>query len=160
MKDMNEYDVVQNVALGSIALWIFSVEYYKRTEEKKGINLPILMLVLPLVLNESFTNSVYARNMKGGLFNSLNADSALFIGLQERMQDMSELSLKSLNLCFSSKLLYYHHMTHEIIPVRMGYTIINKYDSFKRITATSKRLGYWLATLEFDELCQLMKVRF
>ncbi|UNL93387.1 hypothetical protein CPY53_07275 [Paenibacillus polymyxa] len=158
MTDLDEYDVVQNIALGSLALWSFSVEYYKTLEEKKGIGLPTLMLVLPLVYNESITNSVYKRKFKGGLFNSLNDDKALFVGLQERMQDMSALSLRSLNLCLSGKLLLYQ--SYEFVPIRMGTSNFDYSESIKKILAASKRFDYWFATIEFNELCQLLKVRF
>ncbi|MDH2333875.1 three component ABC system middle component [Paenibacillus polymyxa] len=160
MTDLDEYEVVQNIALGSLALWSFSVEYYKTLEEKRGIDLPTLMLVLPLIYNESITNSVYKRKFKGGLFNSLNDDKALFVGLQERMQDMSALSLKSLNLCLSGKLLMYQHNSYEFVPIRMGTSNLGYTESIKKILSASKRFGYWFATIEFNELCQLLKVRF
>ncbi|WP_431090335.1 three component ABC system middle component [Paenibacillus sp. 8b26] len=160
MDDLDEYEVVQNIALGSLALWSFSVEYYKTVEEKKGIDLRTLMLVLPLVYNESIANAVYKRKFKGGLFNSLNDDKALFIGLQERMQDMSVLSLKSLNLCLSSNLLLYQNSSYEFLPIRMGNSNYDYAESIKKILAASKRFGYWFSTIEFNELCQLLKVRF
>lgn len=64
MDHLDEYDIIQNVALASLVIWSFSAKYYTTNEEKRGIDLQVLMLILPLLFNESFVNSAYRRNFK------------------------------------------------------------------------------------------------
>ncbi|MGO4185493.1 three component ABC system middle component [Paenibacillus sp. TAF43_2] len=160
MENIHEYEVVQNVAIGALALWTFSVEYYKTLEENRGPDLAVSMLVLPLIFNEDFVKKAYRRNFKGGLFNSLNEDKTLFLGMQERMESMASLTLKSLNICFSAKLIFYDHVRHEYLPIRMNVPQNNGNSDIKDILATAKRLGYWFSTIDFNELCALIKVRY
>jgi len=157
---LDEYDIVQNLALASAALLSFSIKYYETVSQTKGIQLPVLMLVLPLVFNESITDKIYKRHYKGGLYKSLNEDRAMFIGLQERMQDMSKLSLQSINVCLASNFLIYEKNDFTFIPTRTKINRFKEVESLKRIIAAADRLGHWFATIDFDELCRILKVRF
>jgi site-specific DNA-adenine methylase len=160
MEIVDEYEVIQNCALGALALWTFAAEYYLKSDEKYGPNLAVAMLVLPLVYNEHFVNSVFRRNLKGGFYNALNDDKALFLGVQDRMQSMATLTLKSINICFSAKLLTYDKDNSELLPIRTNTPAYKDNDSIKDILSASKRLGYWFSTLNFQELCALLKVRY
>lgn len=160
MDYLDEYEIVQNVALASLVLWSFSVKYYITTEENKGVDLQALMLVLPLVFNENITNSIYRRNFKKGFFLALNDNRSFFVGLQERAQDMSKMTFSAINMCTSSKLLMYNKENLDFIPVRTFVPKYNQTESIKRMLSASDRLGYWFATIDFSELCHLLKVRF
>ncbi|KFN09724.1 MULTISPECIES: three component ABC system middle component [Paenibacillus] len=160
MDHLDEYDIIQNVALASLVIWSFSAKYYTTNEEKRGIDLQVLMLILPLLFNESFVNSAYRRNFKKGFFAVLNDNKSTYIGLQERMENMSKLTLRSINACISSKLLMYDTETYSFVPIRTIIPKFNESEDIKKIFAASERLGYWFATIDFQEICTLLKVRF
>lgn len=160
MDHLDEYEIVQNVALASLVLWSFSVKYYSTTEENKGVDIQALMLILPLVFNESIVNSIHRRNYKKGFFVALNDNRSFFVGLQERTQNMSKMTFSAINMCLSSKLLMYEQETCNFIPVRTSVPKYSENESIKRMIAASDRLGYWFATIDFSELCHLLKVRF
>lgn len=160
MDHLDEYDIVQNVSLASLAIWSFSAKYYTTNEEEKGIDLQVLMMILPILFNEALVNSIYRRNFKKGFFSVLNDNRSFYIGLQERMENMSTLTLRSINVCISSKLLMYDSESYSFIPVRTTVPKYKGHEDIKKIFAASERLGYWFATIEFSEICTLLKVRF
>lgn len=160
LEDLNEYDIVQNLALASTILLAFSLKYYEAINESKGIDLSTLMLVLPLIFNESVVDKIHKRNYKRGLYNAINEDSTIFIGLQERMQDMSKLTMNSINICLASNFLIYDKDYLNFIPTRDKVYNFSHIKSIKKMITAADRLGFWFATLEFNELCKILKVRF
>lgn len=160
LEDLNEYDIVQNLALASTILLSFSLKYYKATNEARGIDLSTLMLVLPLVFNESVVEKIYKKNYKRGLYNAINETPTIFIGLQERMQDMSKLTMNSINVCLSSNFLIYDKDYLNFIPTRDKIYNFSHIKNIKKMITAADRLGFWFAAFEFDELCKILKVRF
>jgi hypothetical protein len=160
MTKLNEFDVVQNPALGSILIWSFVTEYYKTKDEQEGPTLPHIMMILPLLFNQHFVNSVYTKNRKGGLYNALNHDKSLFTGVQTRMESMSGLTLRSMHICFSAKIITPEKNGFELLPIRTKIPDYKHNESIHRMITASKRLGYWFATIDFKQLCALLKVRF
>jgi hypothetical protein len=160
MRKLNEFDLVQNAALGSILIWSFVSEFYKTQDEKTGPTLPHLMLVLPLLFNQHFVNSIYSKKRKGGLYNALNEDRVLFAGVQSRMESMSKLTLRSIHIGMAAKILLIEKNTFEFIPIRSKVPDFKENESIKRMLVASKRLGYWFSTIDFNQICALLKVRF
>ncbi|MFF2912786.1 MULTISPECIES: three component ABC system middle component [Paenibacillus] len=157
---LNEYDAVQNPALGALLLWTFVNEFYKSSAEQEGPILPHIMLVLPILFNQDFVENIYKRNKKGGLYNALNDEMALFIGVQNRMQTMSDITFKSLNVCSSAKIVLLDKNNFQFIPVRTKIPDYKHNEGIHKMLAAAKRLGYWFATIELNQLSVLLKVRF
>ncbi|OMF08728.1 hypothetical protein BK131_25635 [Paenibacillus amylolyticus] len=158
MKVLNEYEVVQNPALGALLLYTFVSEYFMTKDE--GPTLPHLMLVLPILLNKDFVEKIYKRNKKGGLYNALNDDMTLFIGVQNRMQSMSDLTFRSINLCLSANVVVLVKDKYKFLPLRNKVPYYKHNEDIHKMLAAAKRLGYWFATNELNQLCALLKVRF
>lgn len=152
--------MVQNQALGAILISTFTTEYFVVKGEKNGPTLPHLMLVLPLVFNQHFVKSTYTRRKKGGLFIAINQDRSLIAGIQERMESMGELTMKSINISFASHMIKMDKYTFEFHPVSRKLPDFKQYESIKNMITVTKRLGYWFATIDFPQLCVLLKVRF
>jgi hypothetical protein len=160
MKMLNEYDAVQNPALGALLLWTFVAEYYKSKGENEGPILPHIMLVLPILFNQDFVENIYNRRLNGGLYNALNDEMTLFVGVQNRMQAMSNLTFRSINVCCSAKIVFLDKERYEFIPVRSKIPDYKHNESIHKMLAAAKRLGFWFATNELNQLCALLKVRF
>jgi hypothetical protein len=160
MTKINEFDLVQNTPLGSILIWSFVAEYYKTQDEKRGASLPHLMLVLPLLFNQEFVNGVYTKNKQGGLYNALNKDRVLFAGVQGRMESMSQLTFRSIHVGMTARTFLMDKDNYEFIPIRSKAPDFKENESIKRMLVASKRLGYWFSTIDFNQLCALLKVRF
>ncbi|WMX58966.1 three component ABC system middle component [Peribacillus sp. R9-11] len=160
MERLMEHDIVQNSALGSLALWSFVLHYYKATGNKQGPLLPITMIVLPLAFNKQVSTMISRKNLEGGFYSAISEDRALYLGLQKRMESMSEQTFNAINIGFSVGLLKYDENTSQLLPSRRTppYQIID--EEIKTILSTSKRLGYWFATINISQLAAILKVRF
>ncbi|WP_341282082.1 three component ABC system middle component [Paenibacillus sp. FSL H8-0537] len=160
MTRVHEFDAVQNQALGALLLWTFVAEYFKVKGENEGPTLPHMMLVLPILFNQDFVENIYKRNFKGGLYNALNEDMSLFAGVQNRMQAMSDLTLRSINFCCSARIVLIDKESYEFIPVRSKIQNFKHNESIHKMLAAAKRLGHWFAINELNQICALLKVRF
>lgn len=160
MTFVSEYDIVQNSALGGLALWAFSAKFFEATNKQNGPILPITMIVLPIVFHKKTVSLIYNRNFDGGLFKVIAEDRTIFAGLQHRMEDMFDQTIRSLNIAFSSKLLDYDKITTQLIPKRKTPPYQIDVGETRQILAASNRLGYWCATLSTEQICVLLKVRF
>jgi len=158
-KLVHEYDVVQNIAIGAIAIFNFANEFYKKTGELRGPSIALCMLVLPLIFNKTFVSNAHRRAFNGGLYKVINEDKSMFAGLQDRVEKMHSVSIRSLNLGFTSKLLTMDQENFEILPVRSKSPEFNN-NEIKEMISTSRRLGQWFSQPSFQELCTLLKVRF
>lgn len=159
MRKLDEYDIMHNSTIGAIALWSFTLEFYNSTKRERGPNLPLLMLVLPMVLHKQTALSIYKRKMAGGLYRTLSEDKVILAGLQHRIQAMSDQTFKALNIAFASQLLYYNQSYAEVIPIEL-IPIKTSNMEIKRITAAAKRLGHWFSDLDLLQINALLNLRW
>jgi hypothetical protein len=164
MRNSIEYEIIQNPALGAAAIVHAVVEYYKVTHE--GMPLPMLMAVLPMVLNRKTTELIFRKNMVGGGLRKVKGeDRTLSAGLQRRMEGMANLTFRSLNIAVSCKncLSMRYNELVEIIPLRltvdaksMGYVA----GDTTQILSAAKRIGSWFGQFEMSEICRQLDLRF
>lgn len=160
MKSNMEYEIIQNSALGAVAIWEFTKEYYQNADKTKGPIILLSLLVLPIVFNKQAVENLRRRHKKGGLLKALSENATIFIGLQERMEKMCDQTFESINIAFASGLLTFNEENAQLLPVRMSGSSMYTNDQVKDILATSKKLGYWLSELSLMQICKLLKVRF
>ncbi|WP_262733923.1 three component ABC system middle component [Gaetbulibacter sp. NE] len=103
--DLNLFDILQNNALGAVALHSFILGYTRVKIGKKDKivepSIDFLFYVLPIVYGESSLNSFKSSYE---LYTAITKDKSLSLGLQERAEKMKKQTLDSLNLGFSKKL--------------------------------------------------------
>lgn len=157
---LSEFEIVQNNALGGLALWSFTNGFYLENGNRNGPILPLTMLVLPMVFHEKTVNVMYNRKHVGGLYRSIEDDRTIVAGLQERMELMIDQTFKSLNMAFASGLLDYIKDNSEIIPIRRSDPIGINVEETKRLISVSKKIGRWFSEMSIDEICVSLKVRF
>lgn len=160
MKSTLEYEIVQNDALAALILWQFVASFYEERHGQSGPTLPLLMPVLALIFNKETAESLYKRKIEGGLYRAIAEDRTIPVGLQYRMEVMSNQTFQGLNIAFASGLLNYLKEKCELIPVRTTPPFKIADRDTRIMLGSAKRLGIWFASLEIDQLCVLLKVRF
>ena len=160
MSRLIEHDIIQNIGIGALALHQFTVKYFEEKKNLQGPSLPLVMPILPIIFHEKSLEEVARRNYKGGFFKLTTEYRELPAGLQKRMESMSEQTFKSLNLAFQSKILTYNKELNEILPI--GSKIENQQysEEIQKILHGADRLGYWFATLPFEQVCLNLKIKF
>ncbi|MGN6264487.1 MAG: three component ABC system middle component [Ginsengibacter sp.] len=160
---MHEFLIVQNHALGALAIQSFTKEFYKHTGNRHGPTLPLIMPLLPIVFNEKSSKcfAKIKRITQERFLNTLSDHRDLSVGLQSRMVNMSEQTFKSLNLAFSLNLVAYQPLSGEIIPVKY----LKKqpkliYGDNQEIIQAARVVGNWFASYTIEQICISLNIVF
>lgn len=160
MSMLIEHDIIQNIGIGTLALNKFTNTYFKQKKNIEGPSLALVMPVLPLLFHKQTLENIFKKRFEGGFFNAINGYREIPAGLQQRMEDMSEQTFKSLNLAYQSKLLTYNKELNEILPIETKVKTQHYNSEIKKIISGADRLGFWFATLPFEQICIMLKIRF
>lgn len=155
-----EAEIVQNPALGALALWAFTAEFYAQAHRQRGPTMPLALPVLPMVLHEETVECIHNRHFDGGLFLALADNRTLTLDLQERMEAMTPQTMQALNLGFATNLLSFDREGGEIRPRRLTVPVRPQQAEVRDILAASQRLGYWFCTINIEQLCSYLRIRF
>lgn len=159
-----EYLVVHNVALGAACMTTFAQNYFLTKDQVCGPSLPLTLLVLPVCFHERTVSKVSRLQASSGLLHALHEMPELSVGLQERLEDMFDVSMRSLALATSGGLLRRDpgEGMPEFVPLTKslpaGFEIQS--EGVKAIVATAKRLGWWFAGESLISICSRLNVRF
>lgn len=161
MSTINDYNIFQNHAIGAHALWEFCKSYQEFHQDNKA---PILLLTLPvlaIVFNKRATDSIKHRNLKeGSLFKTITENKDIYSGLQERMENSLELTLKSINVATAANLIIYNRETTELIINSRSEPQKIVHPDYKDIILASKRIGAWFAQLNLQEITIFFNIKF
>lgn len=160
MSKLIEHDIIQNIGIGALALHEFTNSYFKGQKNIKGPSLALAMPVLPLLFHEQTLEQILKRNFKGGFLKLTTEFRELPAGLQKRMESMSDQTFKSLNLAYQSKILTYNKELNEILPIDTKVEKHKYSQEIKSIIRGADRLGYWFASLPFEQICINLKIKF
>lgn len=160
---LNEYEIVQNAVIGAHCLYKFVSSYSKYDKEQIGVRLPFCFIVLPIVFNKEYADAIYRRQYSRGSFiKVLTSNEVIFDGIQKRMEDLSDISFRSLGINFDANLLNYDNETARVFfnkTVKIfGKT--NKDKGYDTIIKASSRLGAWFAQIEDEQLLAYLNIRF
>jgi hypothetical protein len=159
MRLATEARLVQNPAVGALALWAFVTQYVESHDAHQGPMLPLCLPILPLVLNHEASAALHARRFDGGLELALAEHRAIVAGLQERMETMTDQTMHALNLAFAAKLLDYDGSTGELLSCRKTPPMTAPEGSdLRKITATARRLGHWFAVMQLPRVFALLSI--
>jgi hypothetical protein len=160
MTDIREFSVIQNVALGGLAVWAFTTEFYSGTNSTHGPVLPLLMPVLPIVFHQESVAALNGRQLRGGLYRALSEVRVLPAGLQDRMEAMAPQTFKAIRTAYAAGLVSYDRETAEVLPLRQTAPQEFRRGEPKLILQTARRLGFWFATTPLAQLGLLLNLRF
>ncbi|MBK8484737.1 MAG: hypothetical protein IPL31_10455 [Saprospiraceae bacterium] len=160
MSRLIEHDIIQNIGIGALALHTFANSYFKTKENLNGPSLANAMPVLPLLYHEDTLHNIYKRALDGGFFNAISGYREISAGLQQRMENMADQTFKSLNLAYQTKILTYNKELNEILPIENIVETKLYGSDIKKINQGAHRVGIWFASLPFDQVCIMLKIKF
>ena len=163
-KELNLFDILQNPAIGVIAIHSFIIGYNNVAKHKEGkSNYPSLnqlFYILPIIYDINAMKSV-----KNELYTTLTENKNLTLELEERARKMSGQTFECLNLGFS-KLIFKLNKDDFTIEINEIYnkSILDmmkiNIQSLKDIQIYSKRLGNIFAKKDEKRLQIDLKIRF
>jgi len=163
-KELNLFDILQNPAVGVIALHSFILGYNNVAKDMQyKIDYPplnYLFFVLPLIYDNKTILTI-----KNKLYTSIIENKEMTLGLQERANKMSGQTFESLNLGFS-KLIFSLDKENYTIEINDEYnksilTMMNlNNQTLRNIQKYSTRLGNIFAKRD-EKMLQLdLNIRF
>ncbi len=156
-----EQRVIQNTGLGAEAIWQAVHEAYEAKGRTEGVPFPLVFLVLPLAFHRRTATVLASRSKPGAIYKALAEDREIPVGLQERMEALSERSFQSLSIGFATGLLRLDH-DHErqLIPGRKSHPIEHVTDEVQTILKAAKRVGQTFAELTLVQISNHLGIRF
>ncbi|MBI9055958.1 MAG: hypothetical protein JEY96_19205 [Bacteroidales bacterium] len=160
---LNEFEVIQNAAIGAHVFYEFIKRYENSNKDKLGPLLPFMFPVLPIVFTKEYAEQIANRNFKiGSFYKVITLDNSFFINIVPKMQELSETTYKALGLSFSSKILTYDKENSRIYTGRRVNILKSSELSkpYQNIIKSSQRLGSWFAQLKDDEIISYFNLNF
>lgn len=165
MIEGNLFKVMQNSALGVIAMQSFVLGYYNITKGRGNANFPKLeymFYILPIAYNHQSVNSFKRSNE---LYTALIKEPSIVLGLQERSKKMISQSFDALNVAFSKQILSINK-SDGTIELMKGFSAKKlplfsmKNDTIREIQDCSYKLGCIFAKKNEKNLQIELNIRF
>ncbi len=161
-----EIRMVQNPALGSMLLWRFTCGY-DENPTKEPVPFPLLFIVLPMIFQEDIYGLIKATQKGTGLRGFADKFSQskvskhdILLNIHDRAMDLRSLTLESLRLSLSSKLMVIDVKDGTVFPISTTPPKLNIPVSIKDMLRASEKLGHWCAQLSIHEISIILKVVF
>lgn len=156
-----EQRVIQNTGLAAEAIWQAVQEAHEAKGRVEGVSLPLAFLILPLTFHQRTATVLSAKTQPGAIYKALADDREITVGLQMRMQAMSERTFHALSIGFHTGLLQLDR-DHErqLIPGRKTPPVAHVTDEVKVILNAAKRVGHAFAEMTLVQLSTHLNIRF
>jgi hypothetical protein len=156
-----EQRVIQNTGLAAEAIWQAVHEAYEAKGRAEGVSLPLAFLVLPLTFHQRTATVLSAKTQPGAIYKALAGDREITVGLQMRMQAMSERTFHALSIGFHTGLLQLDRdYERQLIPGRKTPPGAHVTDEVKVILNAAKRVGHAFAEMTLVQLSTHLNIRF
>ncbi len=163
MSTLGEFQIIQNDVIGAHAIWQFSLYYHEYNTKNEYPYLILCLPVLPIVFNLRARDEINNRNFKeGSLFRTINENRDIYVGLQERMESMAPLTLRSINNAVSFKVLEFDQKSTRLIPLKNTFpkADLNINEDYDKVIQSAKRIGAWFGQLELFQITTYFNIRF
>lgn len=166
MQTLFEKHVAENYSLVAFSIYAACRRFQETNSDSPGLSLEQAILVPALVFHRKTAESFANRTRTDGLFyRVLTEDIQLTVGLQARLQDSFERTMKSIHLGTSAKVLFFVQYPEfricSSIIARPGESFGTKAPpDTKLILKAADRIGYCLASTEFPLVCTALRIRF
>lgn len=156
-----EQQVIQNTGLAAEVIWQTVHDAYEANDRTQGVSLPLIFLVLPLTFHQRTARILASKTQPGAIYKALADDREVIVGLQERMQAMSERTFHALSIAFHTGLLRLDqdHL-RQLIPGRKTPPVAHVTDEVKTIMSAAKRVGHAFSEMTVVQLSSHLKIRF
>lgn len=164
-----EINLINNTALGAYLLWKFTLSYRKEQEVNESPPGILLFLVLPMLYHKPTLEFLSSTRKGTGLakfsekfLSTKEKKSHLLLGVHERTLEMRDLSLHSMNVAVSRKLLTIVPSTGLVVPFDEEH--VGKPRGIpalvKKMERNAEKLGYWFSQNSLKEISFYLKVFF
>ncbi len=165
----NEIYTVNNPALGAYLLWKYAIAYRKHHCECESSPGVLAFLVLPMIFHKPTLDFLQSTQTRTGLakfsekfLNRDNQKSDLLLKIHNRAKEMRNISLHSMSLAVTKKLIALDSNTGRTIPYD-----VNTIKAPKEVPAiigcmekNSEKLGAWFAKNSLRDISFYLKVGF
>jgi len=156
-----EQKVIQNTGLAAEAIWQAVHECYEMKGRTEGVPFPLVFLVLPLAFHKRTANALASKSQPGAIYKALADDREIPVGLQLRMQALSERTFHALSIGFSTGLLLLDQdHQRQIIPGKKTPPVTHVTEDVKIILKAAKRVGQTFAELTIVQLANHLEIKF
>lgn len=156
-----EQRVIQNTGLAAEAIWQAVHEAYEAKGRAEGVTLPLVFLVLPLVFHQRTASALASKAQPAALYKALADDREITVGLQMRMQAMSDRTFHALSIGFHTGLLLLDQdRQRQLIPGRKTQPVAHVTSEVKTVLNAAKRVGQAFAESTLVQLSSNLNIRF
>lgn len=156
-----EQRVIQNTALAAEALWQAVHEAYETSSRTEGVLLPAAFLVLPLTFHRRSATVLASKTQPGAMYKALADDREIVIGLQSRMEAMSQRTFHALSIAFHSGLLKLDYQNrYQLLPGKKTPPVTHATEEVKTVLGAAKRVGQALSETPLIQLSAHLGIRF
>jgi Family of unknown function (DUF6521) len=163
---LQEYEIMQNPALGANAIWAFTQGFFARPpEELRSLTLWHLVTILPLIYHDTSRNMILKKREASGLRSILERDSKRSIAQNEtvfninnRIKALEGRTFRSLNLALACNIVELgegHFFSN--VPFKIPNTTL---DESKDILKAANKLGRWAGGMSDFEYLTILGVDF
>lgn len=156
-----EQRVIQNTGLAAEAIWQAVFEAYQAKGRAEGVPFPVVFLVLPLTFHQRTATTLAGKAQPGALYKALADDREITVGLQARMQAMSERTFQALSIGFHTGLLQLDQdRLRQVLPGKKTPPVTHVTPDVKTIMNAAKRVGHAFAEMNLVQLSTNLNIRF
>jgi hypothetical protein len=154
---------VQNSAFGAVVLASFVQGFYDADATKKGVPLPYLFLVLPIILQSDICRLLSGtklglRQMAEKFVSTEYAGTDLLLSLNRSALRLRSLTTESLAVLLLTGLARMDSKNARVVPQKVGE--FSRRPDVPDEADESRKLGKWFAQLSAFEIGSILKVTF
>ncbi len=154
----SDFEIMHNPFLSALIIKTFVDSYFNKS--KKGVNILIPSLLLPLVLHDKSLEQIYKRRGEAALMQIVSENKLAFLDFQERYDSLLPIYFSAINVCFSFDLVLFESESSMLIPsnsTRKYKQIKSEYLS--NIFKASGKLGEWFSNYSLSDLFILFRIK-
>jgi len=156
-----EQHVTQNTGLAAEAIWQAVAAAYEANGRAEGVPLALAFLVLPLTFHERTAKALASKTQPGSLYKALADDREITVGLQTRMQALSDRTLQALSIAFQTELVLLDSTAdRQLLPGRKTPPVSHVTNEVKTILNAAKRVGQAFSEMTIVQLATHLGIRF
>lgn len=159
---LNEAQLVQNTALGSILIWQCVRTYADAVEH--GCPLPLCFLVLPILFHHATRDAAETTSKASPLskfVEKFDGNRQDLLAIHPRMLALRPLTLRSMQLASNRGLLAIDAATADVTPTRISKlpTRLER-ERLRKMFRGAERLGIWMAPHPISNIAAALRVQF
>lgn len=159
---LNEAQLVQNTALGSILIWMFVRAY--AAAAGRGCPLPLCFLALPILFHHATRHAAETTAKSSPLSKFVEKFEVRrqdLLALHPRMLALRALTLRSLQLGSQRNLLTIDFATADVTPIRLSALPARvQPERLRKMFLGAERLGGWMAPHTLSNIAAALRVQF